>query len=84
MTWVVTSVSGWVWCSGESLLKTRKVGERFGGAAVDFYDTVLVLLHGVLVCETTGIDTSHLSGVESSNLTPITGVCVATVLGKAR
>lgn len=68
---------------GESALEVGVLIKLGDGAAADLDDTVLVGLLGVLVHETTRVDTGHLGVHESLHLVEGTGVGVATVLRQA-
>ena len=79
---VVVTVAGGVVGLLEGSLESIVVLVGGDVVAVNLDETVLVATLRVLVGETTGVDTSHLLGVESADLLPLTGVGVATVLGE--
>lgn len=66
----------------KSLLQSIVVLQGLDTVIGDLDQTVVAALLRILVDETTGVDTGHLGGVKSLNLLELTGVGVATVLGK--
>lgn len=87
----VATVAGWGGVRGEGLLVGGELGQLDALAGLvgdvlalgDVDDSVSVLLHGVLVHETTAVDLGHELGVhEGRNLAEVAAVGGAAVLGQ--